>query len=211
MTSGKVDRKKLPPPTRRRGLADRQVHVQPTTATETALAGVLAEVLDLERVSVDSDFFDDLGASSLLLAHFCTRARERPELPALAMQDVYQHRTVRSLAASLPASPPARPAEVVAPPTPVARVSTARYTLCGIVQLLVLLGAVGIASLVFAAGLRWVWPATGVLDLYLRSLAYVGGTFVALTAVPILAKWLLVGRWKPQEIRVWSEENLDCF
>jgi non-ribosomal peptide synthetase-like protein len=30
------------------------------------------------------------------------------------------------------------------------------------------------------------------------------GAFIGLCTVPILAKWVLVGRWKPQQIRVWS-------
>ena len=100
MTSGKVDRKKLPAPSGPRSLAGRQAYVAPATATETILAEALADVLGLDQVSVDSHFFDDLGASSLLAAHFCARARKRPELPPLAIRDVYLHPTVRDLARS---------------------------------------------------------------------------------------------------------------
>ena len=38
---------------------------------ETVFAELLAQVLRVERVSVDSHFFDDLGADSLVMAHFC--------------------------------------------------------------------------------------------------------------------------------------------
>jgi len=41
-----------------------------TTRTEGILAEVLAGVLRVERVPVDSDFFAELGADSLLMAHF---------------------------------------------------------------------------------------------------------------------------------------------
>ena len=54
-----------------------------------------------ERVSVDDNFFDDLGADSMLMARFCARVRKRPDLPSVSMQDVYQHPTIRSLAAAL--------------------------------------------------------------------------------------------------------------
>ena len=47
----------------------------PTTGTERILAGVLADIVRVERVSVDSHFFDDLGADSLVMAHFCARVR----------------------------------------------------------------------------------------------------------------------------------------
>src|SRR5213592_2992034 len=72
-----------------------------TTGTERRLAGVLADVLRVDRVSVESHFFDDLGADSLLMAHFCARVRKRGNLPSVSMKDIYAHPTIRSLAAAL--------------------------------------------------------------------------------------------------------------
>ena len=31
-----------------------------------------------------------------------------------------------------------------------------------------------------------------------------GAGFIVVSIVPILAKWVLIGRWKPQQIRIWS-------
>ena len=45
-------------------------------------------------------------------------------------------------------------------------------------------------------------PATG--DIYLRAVLFGGVAFVVLCTLPILAKWVLIGRWKPQRIRIWS-------
>ncbi len=64
-------------------------------------AEVLADVAQLERVAVDSHFFDDLGADSMVMARFCARVRKRPDLPAVSMKDIYQHPTIRSLATAL--------------------------------------------------------------------------------------------------------------
>ena len=50
---------------------------------------------------MDSQFFDDLGMSSLLVAHFCARARERADSPPVSVKDVYLHPTIRSLAATV--------------------------------------------------------------------------------------------------------------
>ena len=50
------------------------------------------------EVPVDSHFFDDLGADSLVMAQFCARVRKRPDLPSVSMKDVYQHPTISSLA-----------------------------------------------------------------------------------------------------------------
>lgn len=201
-TSGKADRTSLPPPQRRRSLAGTQAHVPPTTSTEAVLAQELAAVIGLEQVSVDADFFEDLGANSLVLAHFCARTRKRPEMPPLAMKDVYLHPTIRALAAALrhaaPVSPEPEPAPVVR------RAGTVQYVVCGAAQLGLLLGAICGIALVIETGLRWLWPATGVLDTYFRAAVFVAATFGLFSGVPIVAKWALVGRWKSREIPVWG-------
>ena len=42
--------------------------------------------MQVERVSVDSNFFDDLGADSMVMARFCARVRKRPDLPAVSIR-----------------------------------------------------------------------------------------------------------------------------
>src|SRR2546429_9458496 len=71
------------------------------TRAERTLAEVLAEVLRVDRLSVDSHFFDELGADSLVMAHFCARVRKQGGLPSVSMKDIYQHPTIRRLAAAL--------------------------------------------------------------------------------------------------------------
>ncbi|HKN43020.1 MAG TPA: phosphopantetheine-binding protein, partial [Propionibacteriaceae bacterium] len=73
----------------------------PESSTESSFAEVLADVMQVERVPVDSNFFDDLGADSMVMARFCARVRKRPDLPTVSIKDIYQHRTIRSLAAAL--------------------------------------------------------------------------------------------------------------
>src|SRR5437868_9734240 len=58
-----------------------------TTSLESIFAEVLADVLRVDRVSVDSHFFDELGADSLVMAHFCARVRKRGNLPSVSMKD----------------------------------------------------------------------------------------------------------------------------
>src|SRR5437773_6175354 len=76
-------------------------HGSAPTGVEAVFAELLAQVLRVERVSVDSHFFDDLGADSLVMAHFCARVRKRGNLPSISMKDVYAHPTIRSLATAL--------------------------------------------------------------------------------------------------------------
>ena len=49
---------------------------------------------------MDSQFFDDLGMTSLMVTHFCALVRERGDAPPVSVKDVYLHPTIRSLAAT---------------------------------------------------------------------------------------------------------------
>jgi non-ribosomal peptide synthetase-like protein len=66
------------------------------------------------------------------------------------------------------------------------------------------LATVYLSGLVLVTGLTWVSTGTGALELYLRSLVFSIAGFVGLCIVPVLAKWILIGRWKPHEIPIWS-------
>ena len=186
---------------------------------EGIFAEVLAEVMGLEQVSVDSNFFDDLGADSMVMARFCARVRKRPELPAVSIKDIYQHRTIKGLATALAGDPSVAgdlpvPVESQAPtpvkvaaPAPVKAAKPARtpqVILCGALQILIFLGYGYLAALLVVQGFKWISASSGVLDIYLRSLLSGCAMFLYLFTVPILAKWILIGRWKPRQIRIWS-------
>lgn len=177
----------------------------PGTGIETDLAEVLADVMCVERVSVDSHFFDDLGANSLVMAHFCARVRKRSDLPSASMKDIYRYPTIRSLATGLADAAPA-PAEssVPAPTEVVTPAGTVQYVLCGTLQFLLFLGYSFLAGLVADRGYTWVTAGSDLIGIYLRSFVFGGVGFIGLCTFPIVAKWLLVGRWKSREFPVWG-------
>ncbi|MFB7186843.1 Pls/PosA family non-ribosomal peptide synthetase [Streptomyces sp. NPDC056178] len=175
----------------------------PETGIEKDLAEVLADVMCVERVSIDSHFFDDLGANSLVMAHFCARVRKRADLPSASMKDIYRHPTIRSLATGLANAAPVEPS-VPAPSEVVTPVGTVRYALCGTLQFLLFLGYLLLVGLVADRGYAWVSAGSGVIDIYLRSLVFGGIGFVGLCTFPIAAKWLLIGRWTCRNFPVWG-------
>src|SRR5438552_2876293 len=95
-------------------------HGSAPTSVEAVFAEVLADVLRVDKVSVDSHFFEELGADSLVMAHFCARVRKRGDLPSVSMKDVYAHPTIRSLAEALADAVPmaAKPPLLAASETP---------------------------------------------------------------------------------------------
>ena len=143
---------------------------QPATkGVESLFAEVLADVLRVDRVSVDSHFFDELGADSLVMAHFCARVRKRGGLPSVSMKDVYAHPTLRSLAEALAdvahasAKPPK--ATVLELPTPT---NAREYMLCGALQALFYLGYSYLGVLAASEGFQWMVAGSAGVESYLR-------------------------------------------
>ena len=176
-----------------------------TTGAESIFAEVLADVLRVDRVSVDSHFFDELGADSLVMAHFCARVRKRGNLPSVSMKDVYRHPTIRSLAAALADVAPSSAKSSVAAAIEVATpTSTLEYVLCGGLQLLFFLGYSYLVALATAQAFEWISEGSDGVEIYLRLVLCSVAGFLVVCTVPMLAKWMLIGRWKPERIRIWS-------
>jgi acyl carrier protein len=98
--NGKLDRRALPAPgPERPDLAAR--FVEPAGDLESVLAGMWGEVLGLERVGAEDDFFE-LGGNSLLAMRLFGRVEEafQREVPLLTL---YESPTVRGLARALTA------------------------------------------------------------------------------------------------------------
>ncbi|MGQ0483559.1 MAG: Pls/PosA family non-ribosomal peptide synthetase [Pseudonocardia sp.] len=109
---------------------------------------------------------------------------------------------------------------------PVHRASNAAYRLTGLVQLAFFVLSLYLGARLFRVSVEYLFAglatpagtATGSLleaaswtgagaaftELYRRAALLGALVFGGLVLLPILAKWLLVGRWTPREIRLWS-------
>ena len=104
MPSGKVDRPKLPAPSGRRLSGPTGPIVGAHGDVENDLRELWATLLGLpaDDVSVEADFFTELGGHSLAAAQLVTRLRESGMHPTAGIRDVYANPTIRAMAGALP-------------------------------------------------------------------------------------------------------------
>ena len=156
--------------------------------------------LGLDTVSVDSHFFDDLGANSLLMAQFSRAgAQGDRRCPSLSMREVYGTRRSAQLADAARRRRPGRghrrrrrDRHRGARPAPPATGCAAPLQLLTLPRLaLPRRAAAGDRA---HLGRRRRRPA---LEVGLRSALFgVGHASLAACLLPIVAKWLLIGRWQ---------------
>ena len=96
--NGKVDRAALPPPSADNAL-DKIAFRKPESAVEIQMAAVLAELLHMDRVGLDDNFFL-LGGHSLLGTQLVLRAREKFGV-TLTLRDLFIAQTVGKLSAEI--------------------------------------------------------------------------------------------------------------
>ncbi len=92
--NGKLDRKALPSPEGEDVQA--AVYVAPRNATEQAMCEVWQEVLGLDRIGIEDNFFS-LGGDSILSIRIVSMLKGRGV--SVEIKDIFQHQTIEQLAA----------------------------------------------------------------------------------------------------------------
>ncbi|HEV8703136.1 MAG TPA: Pls/PosA family non-ribosomal peptide synthetase [Candidatus Polarisedimenticolia bacterium] len=230
LPSGKLDRASLPPPrgrSARQEVAERENGggrsrtdtdaARSRTSTERSIAEVWSALFRPHDVSLDDDFFLDLGGHSLLVAKMVSELRRDPRFASVSVIDVYEHPTIRKLASALDIASrrngpprasdpsaawraPARPGSGGAGP--------ARHRLAGALQAL---------GLYVVSGFHVLQSITPYLVFFLllengapALQAAVWGVgcsllvFPALVLVAVAAKWTLLGRIRPGRHPLWG-------
>lgn len=204
LPSGKVDRKKLRPPTQpttaREGIAP------PTNPSEQKMHAAWSALFGSRSVGIDDDFFLVLGGHSLRAAALVSALRREATLRHVSMADVYNHPTIRRLAAHLEATRPAVASAATERSVPV---PTARYVLCALAQ------ALGLILVYALFSLQWLIPYLAYAWLYNQeelsrapAIAISLGLFVftipVMLGLGIAAKWLILGRLRPGKYPLWG-------
>ena len=234
LPSTKVDRGALPPPTRGRLIISGRPHVEPRTELESQLAALVAIELGVDGISVEADFFEELGADSLKLAGFATRIRAELGIKRVSMKRLYQNPSVGQLAASIePATSPVvaqheKGDELPSPipsssaaPSPGEPVLTSftgpserdgrthqpsmlAYAGTGVAQALVFVTATFVVAVCSFAVFQWIGASADLISAYRRSAVGVTALFFGGSATLIGVKWAAVGRFTAEPVPLWT-------
>ena len=207
---GKLNRAALPAITLKSSNGSKD-SVAPGTALEQKLVDAVRRVLRLEAVSVQEDFFHDLGGDSLNAAILISLLRDDAETAAVTVRDLYEARTIRALAKTISTqkNPSVMPkAAPVADSVPLPRFPV----LATVIQVLwLMLGLIVLASASYLATfdlLPLLITQLGLVPFLLLSpmLFLMGlGAYIPLSVfVTDFSKTMLIGRYQPMEAPVWS-------
>lgn len=195
LASGKADRSRLPAPISARLSVRVGAAIPPSTPLEKEIATAWSKVFGRDDLSIDDDFFTDLGGHSLFAAQVVSALRRNAAMRSLPISDLYANPTIRALAEHLAkaASP-----KTDTPKRDILRHGNGRVWLCGFAQLamgyfLAMLLAAPFAYLL-TKGMHPLWA------LPIGGLAAMPITLV----LPFAAKWLLIGRFKAGRYPLWS-------
>jgi non-ribosomal peptide synthetase-like protein len=213
--SGKVDRNRLSQPvTPLIRVSETVVH--PQTEREHIITEVWSSVLGVHVASVADDFFLDLGGHSLVAAQMVTKLRERVG-QSVSVRDAYEFPTVQRLAAHLDAlvgdteftgdsaeTTSVGSSREVFDATPrshrwgtVGTQALSMYALSAPVMIP--------TAVVFLLALGWIQGAVSTGRLLLLAFVVIPiMSWPILLVVSIAAKWILIGRYKPGEHKLWS-------
>lgn len=209
---GKLNRAALPLLELAAIVVDRH-NVPVETEMEELLATGVADILKRPAaVSVEDDFFEDLGGDSLSAALLVTLLRENPRTDWITVSDIYDARTVRALALLADRAIPEGDSGETPDEIAHQREGAVRPVLANVVQLSWLTGELLVGSWVtWFAAFRLLPPVFGRLGLVsfilLSPLIAIAAAAVYVPvsiAFAVAVKRLVIGRYRAIRAPVWS-------
>lgn len=206
LSSGKVNRKALPKP---ETVKSTKIYKAPESYLEKEIALVWERALDCTGISLDADFFYDLGGHSLIAARIISDLRKISALKNSSILDLYKNPTISQLAQKFNNSNEVdQPKEehiinekYMAPAW--------KYYLCGVGQFFgcIFQYAVGAWQLL-AIILCYTWITSEYSFVSRESQVAFLGLFLSMPLISLTItvgmKWLLLGRVKPGVYPLWG-------
>jgi non-ribosomal peptide synthetase-like protein len=215
LPSGKVDRKRLPNP-RSEQHHSSEPYIAPNTELEQQITEVWEHFFNIKPISIKDNFFYDLGGHSLFAAKIISELRKNPALRQISILDLYHNPTIEQLAASCAQ----RSAQEATYKETIQETFHEfqhkyfnkpqwSYWLCGAAQAIgcYLVNTVSSAQfLILFLSITYFARHLPLFSLEFASvvLAILLLVHPSLFLLVILAKWLIIGRIKPGNYRLWG-------
>jgi non-ribosomal peptide synthetase-like protein len=210
LSSGKVDRSKLPEPGQAL-VADANRPQEDMTLFEARIAAIVVKIFRLPQVGLDQDLFLELGGHSLLAAQLVNALRREMSL-SVPIREVYANPTIRRLAAFIDrrgladVADPRRSRQSQDANAPVG--ARKRPWCTTLVQVIYLLSVIPILAL----PLLYLTPLAidalhfraSVLKLAITGLGVALAAWAALIIIALIAKWAIIGRYRPGRYPLWG-------
>ncbi|WP_392538753.1 Pls/PosA family non-ribosomal peptide synthetase [Legionella sp. 227] len=206
LASGKVNRKELPKPTQQKTETNYQ---EPKTELAREIVLAWEKVFDCNNISVNADFFYDLGGHSLHAAKVISNLRKIPALKNISILDLYKNPTISQLEqkfSALNANPHVSEEQVAKKKY---RAPQWKYYLCGVGQFFGCLLQYAVGTLQLLAVIlcySWVSSEYSIIsrESQLAFLALFLSMPIISLFITICLKWILLGRVKPGEYPLWG-------
>jgi non-ribosomal peptide synthetase-like protein len=215
LTSGKVDRNNLPEPITPLVKGDTKI-VSPRTELERKILGVWEEILETKSISVEDDFFLDLGGYSLLAVMLQNHLREKHGYE-ISLREVYEHPTISSMAEYIESKKNEFQEEVKQLNTSESRQTSQsvfnslprfQWHLCIGLQFLSILALYGLMATPFMISILTIGSILeGRLGLFTGVSLLVGLVLVwfpFMFLLSIVLKWVIIGRYRPGKYPLWG-------
>ena len=216
LPSGKADRKSLPLPKESTRIPKSGSEVQPRTELQVKIAEVWKSVFKIESVSIKDHFFNDLGGHSLFAALAVSALRKYPEMASLNFSDIYESPTIEKLAEKIASHKSDRSSTVEDKKKKFLPSSPIKHALCGLGQAISIYSISLLISIpilliiyyyydMFLSGTLNVETFAETSVYILVALLLIGViAFPLLFFLPIVVKWVVIGRYKPGRYPLWG-------
>ncbi len=206
LTSGKVDRKAL------KTIPLSSVHAAEgeidhgSNPVEELLIAKAKEIFPGQPIRLDDDFFTDMGGHSLLAAQFISKVRKDPMGSFITLQDMYDARTLRGVAALQVARGALEKVHTVVKPKNHPPLS--RRFWCGLAQAAVMPIILALSTGQWLSVYLTYFFVTPDDASLLTEVAVIVGLLAGLQlfniSLVIAVKWLVIGRTKPGRYPLWG-------
>ncbi len=204
LTSGKIDRKKLPTPINYLKSTANEIIFSDTDTLDSKTIKILKNIFAKETIDLENDFFTDLGGHSLLAASFVSKMRDEVKIQYASLKDVYQFRPLSELLKKW--------GEKVENDVKTEKIfhtiSRRKYYLCWLAQTLSLIIIYGLlASEIFIPYLAYYFTLLETENHFTAAIV----AFILFCIIPplfigfcIVIKWGVIGKYKEGTYALWG-------